>query len=128
MEIFKVIGIGMIATATALILKPQKPEISMQIAILAGTIIFVFMLTKLSAVIELINMFAGKAGIEAGLLGTIIKITGIAYITEFSAGICRDSGESALGSKIEFAGKVIIITLAVPIFGTLINLLTKIMP
>lgn len=128
MDIFKVVGIGLIAAATAIVLKPQRPEISMQIAILAGTIIFIFMLTKLSSVIELINTFAHKAGIEATFLNTIIKITGIAYVTEFAASICRDSGESALASKLEFAGKVIIITLAVPIFGALMNLLMKIMP
>lgn len=128
MDIFKVIGIGLIATATAVVLKPQKPEISMQIAILAGTIIFIFMLTKLASVIELINTFAYKAGIESSFLSTIVKITGIAYVTEFAASICRDSGESALASKVEFAGKVIIITLAVPIFGALLNLLMKIMP
>ncbi len=128
MDIFKVVGIGLIATATAIVLKPQKPEISMQIAILAGIIIFIFMLAKLSSVIELISTFAHKAGIEATFLKTIIKITGIAYVTEFAASICRDSGESALASKLEFAGKVIIITLAVPIFGALMNLLMKIMP
>ena len=128
MDIFKVIGIGLVATAASIILKPQKPEIAMQIAILAGTIIFIVMLTKLSAVIELINTFAYKAGLEAGFLKTIIKITGIAYVTEFAASICKDAGESALSSKIEFAGKVLILTLAVPIFGALMNLLVKIMP
>ncbi len=128
MEIFKVIGIALVAAAVAVVLRSQKPEISMQIAILAGTIIFILMMTKLSAVIELIGTFAQKAGVEAGFLGTIIKITGIAYITEFASGICRDSGESALASKVEFAGKIVIVTLAVPIFGALLTLLMKIMP
>ena len=128
MDIFKIIGIGLVATVASMVLKPHKPEMAIQITILAGTIIFILMLTKLSAVIELINTFAHKAGIEANFLKTIIKITGIAYVTEFAAGICKDAGESALSLKIEFAGKVLILTLAVPIFGALMNLLVKIMP
>lgn len=128
MDIFKIVGIGLVATATAVVLKPQKPEISMQIVILAGVLIFVMMIDKLSAVIEMINTFAYKAGIEASFLKIIIKITGIAYITEFAASLCKDSGESALAAKIEFGGKIIIVTMAVPIFGALLNLLIGIMP
>lgn len=128
MDIFKIVGIGLIATATAVILRPQKPEISMQIAIMAGVIIFLMMIDKLSAVIELMNTFAYKAGIESSFLQTIIKITGIAYITEFAAGLCKDSGESSVATKIEFGGKIIVITLAIPILGALLNLLIGIMP
>jgi stage III sporulation protein AD len=128
MDIFKIVGIGLIATATAVILRPQKPEISMQIAIVAGVLIFIMMIDKLSAVIELMNTFAYKAGIESSFLKTIIKITGIAYVTEFAAGLCKDSGESAVATKIEFGGKIIVITMAVPILGALLNLLIGIMP
>ena len=128
MDIFKIVGIGLIATAIAVILRPQKPEISMQIAVVAGVLIFVMMIDKLSAVIELINTFADKAGIESSFLKTIIKITGIAYVTEFAAGLCKDSGESAIAAKIEFGGKIIVIAMAVPILGALLNLLIGIMP
>ena len=128
MDIFKIVGIGLIATATAVILRPQKPEISMQIAVVAGVLIFIMMIDKLSAVIELINTFAYKAGIESSFLKTIIKITGIAYVTEFAAGLCKDSGESAIAAKIEFGGKIIVIAMAVPILGALLNLLIGIMP
>lgn len=128
MEIFKVIGIGIITTVAVVVLKPYKPEISVQLVILAGILIFMIMLTKLSSVVELINSFASKAGIEPVFLGAVIKIIGIAYITEFAGGICRDSGETALASKIEFAGKLIIIALAIPIMVALLNLLMKLMP
>jgi stage III sporulation protein AD len=128
MEIFKIIGIGLVATALAVILKTQRPEMSMQITIIGGTIIFILMLTKLSSVIELLNSFADKAGIETSFLRTIIKITGIAYITEFGASVCKDAGESAMATKIEFGGKIVIVALAVPIIGALLSLLISIMP
>jgi len=128
MEIFKIIGIGLIAVTTAAIIKPQRPEISMQITLIAGIAIFIIVITQLSSVIEILNLFAQKAGIQPEFLKTIIKITGIAYLTEFAASICRDSGESALAYKMEFAGKIIVIALAVPIFAAVLNLLVRIMP
>lgn len=128
MDIFKIVGIGLAATAAALVIKPQRPEISLQLVILTGTIIFLMMITKISSVIDLINSFANKAGLELVYLRIIIKVTGIAYITEFASSICRDSGETALASKVEFAGKVIILTMAIPIIGALLNLLIKIIP
>ena len=128
MDIFKIVGIGLVAAVISIILKPQKPEIAMQIAIAAGILIFIMMLDKLSAVMQLINTFASKAGVESGFLKTIIKIVGIAYVTEFGASLCKDSGESVLASKIEFGGKIILLTMSVPIFGALLNLLMGIMP
>jgi len=128
MEIFKIIGIGLMAATAAAIIKPQRPEISMQITLMAGIAIFIIVITQLSSVIEILNSFAQKAGIQPEFLRTIIKITGIAYLTEFAASICKDSGESALAYKMEFAGKIIIIALAVPIFAAVLNLLVRIMP
>lgn len=128
MDIFKIIGIGLIAATTAAIIKPQRPEIALQVTLVAGVAIFILAITQLSLVIEIISSFANKAGIQPEFLKTIIKITGIAYLTEFASSICRDSGESAIAYKIEFAGKIIVIALAVPIFAALLNLLVRIMP
>ncbi|MGE5328413.1 MAG: stage III sporulation protein AD [Deltaproteobacteria bacterium] len=128
MDIFKVIGIGLMAVTSAAIIKPQRPELSMQITLAAGITIFILIITQLSSVIDIMNLFAQKAGIQPEFLKTVIKITGIAYLTEFAASICKDSGESALAYKMEFAGKIIIIALAVPIFAAVLNLLVRIMP
>lgn len=128
MEIFKIIGIGIMAATAAAVVKPQRPEISMQITMAAGITIFILVITQLSSVIDILNSFAQKAGIQPEFLKTVIKVTGIAFLTEFAASICRDSGESALAYKIEFAGKIIVIALAIPIFAAVLNLLVRIMP
>ncbi|MHB8157554.1 MAG: stage III sporulation protein AD, partial [Desulfocucumaceae bacterium] len=60
--------------------------------------------------------------------GTILKIVGIAYIADFGAQICRDAGEGAVASKIEFAAKIMVLVLAVPIVVAVLNSLLKIVP
>ncbi|MBS3995446.1 MAG: stage III sporulation protein AD [Alkaliphilus sp.] len=128
MDIFKIVGIGLIATVLAVVLKNQKPEISMQVSVVTGLIIFIMIVTKLSSVLEVFKSVAQKIDIDLIYISTIFKIVGIAYVAEFGAQICRDAGEGAIASKVEFAGKVLIMVLATPILLALLNLILKLMP
>ena len=128
MEIFQIIGLGIVASAIIVLLRVQKPEMAVQVSIVAGIVIFMLLSGKLSAVIELLESYTQKAGIDMIHMTTMLKIIGIAYITEFGAEVCRDAGESSIASKIELAGKVTIVALAVPIITSLLELIIKIMP
>ncbi|MCT4621552.1 MAG: stage III sporulation protein AD [Marinisporobacter sp.] len=128
MEIFKIVGIGIIATILTIVLKNQRPEISLQISIVTGVIIFILVVTKLASVLETLNILARKVDMDLVYITTILKIVGIAYVSEFGAQVCRDAGEGAIASKIEFAGKILIMVLAVPILIALLNLIVQLMP
>ena len=128
MVILQVIGLGIVAVVIIAVLKAQKPEIAIQISIIAGILIFFAIAGKLSAVVELLKGYAGKLNIDTAYMGTLMKIIGIAYITEFGSAVCRDAGESSIASKIEMAGKVVIIALALPIMTSLIETIIKLMP
>lgn len=128
MEIFKIVGLGIIATILTVVLKNHRPEISIQISLVTGIIIFILIISKLASVLEVLNMFAKKINIDLVYITTIFKIVGIAYVSEFGAQVCRDAGEGAIASKIEFAGKILIMVLSVPILLALFNLIIELMP
>ncbi len=128
MDILQIIGLAIVATVIIAVLKAQRPEIAIQISIAAGIIVFTMILGKITAVIELLNSYAQKVNIDTIYLSTLLKIVGIAYITEFGAEVCKDAGEGAIASKVELAGKVVIIVLAVPIITSLLDLIIRIMP
>lgn len=69
-----------------------------------------------------------RSGINSEYLGILLKITGIAILTEFAVSICNDSGESAIANKIELGGKIIIISISIPIIVALIELIISILP
>jgi stage III sporulation protein AD len=127
-EIIQIVGLGIIATVFIVLLKSIKPEIAMLISIITGVVIFAIVAGKLSSIVEVLNGIADRAGVDMAYLSTLLKIIGIAYIVEFGAEICKDAGESAIASKIELAGKVAIIFLAVPIITALLDLIIKVMP
>lgn len=128
MEIFQVVTLGIIATIISVVLKKYKPEISLQIVIVTGAIIFILMASKLTLVLNLLNDITQKGKVDLIYLTVILKIIAIAYISEFGAEVCRDAGEGTIALKLEFAGKVLILVLAAPIVYALLDLVVKIIP
>ncbi|QUH20690.1 stage III sporulation protein AD [Alkaliphilus sp. B6464] len=128
MEIFQIVAIGLVATILSVLIKNEKPEIGLYISLVAGVIIFLFIATRLQSVIEILSQLANKINIDSIYLSTILKIVGIAYIAEFGAQICKDAGEGVMASKIEFAGKILIMVMAVPILVSLMDLIINMVP
>ncbi|MCM3784118.1 stage III sporulation protein AD [Neobacillus mesonae] len=128
MEIIQIIGLGLIATILILIVKEQKPMFAFLIATTAGILIFLFVIGKIGAVIDVLERMAESSGMDEIHLKTILKIIGIAYIAEFGAQIVRDAGQESIASKIELAGKVLILVLAVPIISIIIETVMKLLP
>ena len=128
MDIMKIVMVGIIAALLAVVLKEEKPEMAVAISIVTGLVIFVFVITKLNSVMMVLKHFAAKANIDVLYFSTILKVIAIAYITEFGAQICRDAGEGAIAAKIEFAGKVLIMVIAIPILAALMDIMIKIIP
>ncbi len=83
---------------------------------------------SISEIITLIQDISSRTSINSGFLKILIKITGIAILTEFAVSICKDSGESAIASKVDIGGKVIIITMSIPIIKSLLETVLKILP
>lgn len=126
MEIIKVVSFAFIALFLVMIVKEGKKEYAVQISMAAGVLIFVFMLSKLTVVIQFIQKLANDAHIDVIYLTTVFKILGIAYLATFCSEICKDAGESSLASKVEFAGKIFILVLAVPILMAVLQSILKI--
>ena len=128
MEIIRIVGIGLIALIIIILLKQYKPEFAIYISLLTGAIILLLLMDQLTGIIDLIQSIAGQANINSQFLGLSIKITGIAFLSEFAVSICRDSGEGAIASKIELGSKIIIISMSIPIISSLLEIILQILP
>jgi stage III sporulation protein AD len=127
-EIIQIVGLGLIATILSLLVKEQKPLFAFLLAAFTGVLIFLFLIGKISAVIRMIENLAIQSNIDMIFLKTILKIIGIAYIAEFGAQIVRDAGQESIASKIELAGKILIMTMAIPIITVIIETVIKLLP
>ncbi|MGI5851046.1 MAG: stage III sporulation protein AD [Clostridiales bacterium] len=119
MGIVQILGIGIIAAILSVTIKQEKPEFAVMVSIATGITIFFVIADKLPYVIDTFNNIISKTQVNMVFISTLIKIIGIAYITEFGSQICRDMGEGSIASKIELGGKVIIMVLGLPIITAL---------
>ena len=128
MDIIKIIGIGLIALIIMVILRQYRPEFAMYVSLGAGVLIFALIATRISGIIEVLKSLSNKTSINNQFLILLIKITGIAILTEFTVSICKDSGETAIANKVDFGGKVIIMSMSIPIMSSLLETIIKILP
>lgn len=128
MDIIKIIGIGLISLIVIIIIKQYRPEFAVYVSLITGALILVLVLDKMSGVINLLTNLANKTSINKDFIFLLIKITGIAFLTEFAVSICKDAGESAIATKIDMGGKVMIIAISIPIISSLLETIIKILP
>lgn len=128
MEIIKIIGISLIALIIIIMLKQYKPEYAIFISVLTGVLILFLVMDRLTGIINLIQSIQSKYSINTQFIAMLIKITGIAFLSEFAVSICKDSGEAAIASKIELGSKIIIISMSIPIISSLLEIILKILP
>lgn len=128
MEIFKIIGVGLLTCFLAIIVKQIKPEFYIFIVITGSIIIFLMVLDKFTAVINYFAKIFERTNIDSNVFLLILKIVGVAFLTEFASGLCVDSGSASLGDKIVFAGKILILFMALPIITNLIEMIIEMLP
>lgn len=128
MDIFRIIGIGLATTITALIVKQVKPEIAIIITISGGILMVLMLVDSLTSIISVFNALILKSGVSSGIFSSVLKIIGVGYITEFSANLCQDAGASSVANKILLAGKILILAAALPIVSNIIEIIAEILP
>jgi stage III sporulation protein AD len=116
MAILNVLGIAIITAAIAVLLRQYKQEYAMLIGLGAGVIILLYIIIKAQPVFSELNSLMSNSGINSGYAQILIKALGICFITQLAADACKDSGETAIASKVELVGKFAILLLALPLF------------
>lgn len=128
MDIFKILALAILTCIATIIVRQVKPDFASIVAIAGGVVILLFVLNYLGDVLAVFQNIIGKTGLSPSLFSTILKIVGIGYLTEFTANLCNDSGNSSLATKVGLAGKIIILFVSLPIITNLIEIIMEILP
>lgn len=128
MDILQIVGIAFLATVLILVIREQKPMFAFLLAAFTGIAIFLALIGRIGDVVSVLEELAERSGISSVYLKTMLKIIGIAYIAEFGAQIVRDAGLESVASKIEFAGKMLILVMAIPIISVIVETVLNLLP
>lgn len=121
------VGLALVAGALLVVVRQQRPEMALLLSLAVGAVIFIAMVGRVMAVVSAFTTLADRSRIDGMYMGTVLKIIGIAYMADFGAQVLSDAGEKAVAAKIEMAGKVVILLLAVPVLVAIMDTLLQMM-
>ena len=122
MQLFQLIGIAFVTAVTALLLKSTRPELSFAVTVAGCIILLLLILDLVKDSLSIFGSIAEGTGIDAALIKSLLKMIGIGYLVEFSAGILSDFGKNSVADKLIFAGKIVVLVLAIPILESVLSL------
>ena len=125
MEILLFFGITLVSLIFITILRREYEEYAVLLSTLVGAVILLRLIGRLTELIRVFTYLAQKAQVQPDYLATIFKVMGVAYVAGFGAQICKDAGESSLGLRLELAGKIIILFIAVPVMVAIFEMVLR---
>ena len=126
-QIFQLVGIAFITAVAAILVKSTKPELAVVITIAGSIILLLFVFEVFRGSISLFTDIAEATGLNSTIVKTLLKMVGIGYLVEFSAGILSDFGQNSLADNLIFCGKILILVLAVPILESVLSLVGELL-
>lgn len=126
-DIGAVCALCLTATILCKLIERYHKEFSLFLALVVCCGIVIAALAALSPIIALVDSLFVRAGLAGSDAALLFKALGICYITQFTCDLCRDSGENAMASQAELAGKIALLLLALPLFYQLTELVSRLM-
>lgn len=123
MDIVKIASICIVSAVVCKLFDKNSREFSLYIKIAAAAMILAFVFIYISPLIESIRTIFERSDSDGDYLKILFKATGICYISQFAADICKDSGENLLASQAEFAGRVGLMVTAIPLFEQVVDIM-----
>lgn len=117
----KVVMIGMAAIFLSMLAGSIRREYGLVIAVCAAVGISAYGLSRISLIVQQIQVFEEAIGLEHEYIAILLKMAGIAYLTQLAVNLCRDAGQGAVASQIGFAGKISMLIVSLPVISSLVK-------
>ena len=122
LQLFSLVGLGLVAAVMAVVLRQYRPEFAMVLSITAGALILGGILVGMLPVVQQIQAIFASTSIPPQYAQILFRALGLCFITQIACDACKDAGESAIGAKVELAGKIAVLVLGLPLFTQVLDI------
>ena len=119
--IAKILGIALIGAIIAVFLKERTPQFSILVSLATGILIFLLVSDNIREVIFQVKSIVSSTGMDSESVKLVLKICGIGILAEYFTNVIADAGETAIAKKAEFAAKIIIFVMILPLVGKVVD-------
>ena len=127
MEVIKISVLWVAGVLLWHMMKNTRPEFSGYLTLGMGVLILGLAVGKLDYLFESLEEILSYIPIDSAYMAAILKMIGITYIGQFSSGICKDAGYSAIAGQIELFCKLAIMAVSMPILMALLQTIQEFM-
>ena len=118
-----VAGVLLCGAMLSTVLRSHRPELAMGLSLLAGVLVLGMVLSRLTPFFTSLNRMLAVGGLSDNAFSVVLKGVGVCLLTQLTADICRDAGQSALAGKAELAGRVLLLLISVPLYEQILTLI-----
>ncbi len=117
----QIAGFAVCAAILALVLRRLRPEAATALVLAAGVLALLMVLPQLTQIIDGVTALARSGGVQEQYMSSLLKICGVSLLMDFAAQTCRDADETGLAMKVELAGRIVLVSLALPVMHALLS-------
>lgn len=122
MQLTSMVGLAVVAAILCTVLKQCYPEYAAAASILAGVMILIAVCAALTPLTDFLKRLSGMVGMRSDYFAAALKAVGLCWVTALGADVCKDTGQIALASKVELAGRLAVVLAVLPVFEDLLTL------
>ena len=98
-----------------------KREYAIAVTVGATVLLALYGVSSLKSIIERIEELQESIGVGEEYLTILLKMVGIAYLTQLVVSICRDAGNGAVAAQINMVGKISLLLVSFPVLEALLK-------
>lgn len=124
-ELLQIMVLGILAVIFSVVLKKHSHELSILLTLAAGVLIALFFLRLFQPVLSFAEELREMTGLDQELMEPVLKCLGISLLCQICVNICTDAGQTAIGKMIETSGCILCLYVALPLFRSVISLVSS---
>ena len=121
-EMIQIAGVAIIGTVIAVLMRQYKPEYAAAVGLITALLILGIAFQWIEPLVERLQEIIEGSGLPVEYGEIVLKALGICVLAQFATDTCRDAGETAIASKVEFAAKLAVLWIALPLFDRLLSI------
>ena len=121
MDILRIAALGTAGVLLGITVKGAKPEFALLVTVGAGLCILAGTVGKMQYLLGMLAQMKSYLPVDSSYLNTLLKMLGITYVGQFSAGICKDAGYQTLAVQIELFARLAVLAVSMPVLLALLE-------
>lgn len=116
MHWIRLIGVCLLAGAMVMVLRQMNAQAAALLSIAVSVLVVGSALSQIAGYLETVRQFLSGLQLDAQYYKTLIKTMGVVLVTQLAVQACEDMEASSIAKRVEFVGRLALLSIAVPVF------------